>query len=122
MTKIYLRTKLCLLLLLVFSFSAKADIFPFTATYSGANEVPPNASTATGTITGTYNDVTNTIYYTISFSGLGSNSTAAHFHGPAAPGVLANPPFQGHTGFPTGVTSGTYTGSHVFYERSGNMA
>jgi hypothetical protein len=116
MTKIYLKTKSFFIFLIASSLalSSKAAIFPFSATYSGANEVPPNASTATGTIIGTYNDVTNTIYYTISFSGLSSNTTVAHFHGPAALGVLANPPFLDHTGFPIGVASSTYTRSHVF--------
>ena len=104
----------CVLLFVSMSVSQKlrAGLYPFSATYSGANEVPANASTATGTIVGVYNDVTNTIFYTINFSGLGSNVTAAHFHAPAAPGVNA-PVVIGHAGFPTGVTSGTYFKSDV---------
>lgn len=94
-------------------FTAKADLFPFTATYSGANEVPANASTATGTIVGVYNDATNTIYYNIVFSSLSANSSAAHFHAPAAPGVNAAVTL-GHAGFPTGVTSGNYSKIDVF--------
>lgn len=100
-----------LLLLLLFNsfyFTARADLFPFSVTYSGANEVPPNASTATGTIVGIYNDATNRIFYTITFSGLSANTTAAHFHAPAAPGVNAAVTLA-HVGFPAGVTSGTYT-------------
>jgi hypothetical protein len=93
-------------------YSVKATTYPFTATYKGSNEVPANASTATGTITGTYNDSSNTISFTITFSGLGSNATAAHFHGPAFPGTNANVIYA-HTGFPTGVTSGTFTGTQV---------
>lgn len=114
MTKIYLRTKSFFIFLIAagMAFSSKAAIYPFTAIYSGANEFPVNASTATGTIIGTYNDATNTIYYTISFSGFSSNTTAAHFHAPAALGASAGV-VQAHVGFPTGVTSGTYTSSNV---------
>ncbi len=101
-----------ILILFCLPHSVKATTFPFTATYKGSNEVPANASTATGTITGTYNDSTNTITFTITFSGLGSNTVAAHFHGPAFPGTNANVIYP-HTGFPTGVTSGTFSGTQV---------
>lgn len=99
-------------LCLTISLTSRAGLFPFSSTYSGANEVPPNASVATGTITGVYNDVTNTIFYTITFSGTSANVTAAHFHAPGAAGVSA-PVIIGHAGFPTGVTSGTYSKSDV---------
>jgi CHRD domain/Secretion system C-terminal sorting domain len=118
MKKNYIQTPLRsgILLFLFVSCSliqAKAERFPFTATYSGANEVPPNASTATGTISGVYDDATNTIYYNIVFSGLSANTSAAHFHAPAAPGVNAGVTL-GHTGFPTGVTAGNYSKIDVF--------
>ena len=79
---------LFLVTILLFSLPSqiKATSYPFSSTYKGSNEVPANSSTATGTISGTYDDATNTISYTISFSGLGSNTVAAHFHGPAFPG------------------------------------
>lgn len=80
--------------------------FTFSRTYSGANEVPANSSTATGTIGGTYDTVTNILKFRIVFSGLGSNTVAAHFHSPAFPGANAAVAFA-HAGFPTGVTSGT---------------
>lgn len=96
----------------IISLTSRAGLYPFSSTYSGANEVPPNASTATGTIVGVYNDVTNTIFYTINFSGTSANVTAAHFHAPGAAGVSA-PVIIGHAGFPTGVTSGTYSKSDV---------
>lgn len=119
MSKIYSKTKssiffLFFLITLCLSFSAQATIYPFSATYSGAQEVPPNASTATGTIIGTYNDVNNTIYYTINFSGLTTNASAAHFHAPAAPGVAVGV-IHSYPGFPA-ATSGTYTGSHILTE------
>jgi len=99
-------------LLWLLSFKANATNYPISGTYSGSQEVPANSSTATGTITGVYNDFTNTIFYTISFSGLSSNTTVAHFHGPAAAGAGAGVMID-HTGFPTGVTSGTYSASNV---------
>lgn len=102
------RTSLFLLFICIgFIFSAKATIYPISLTYSGTNEVPPNASTATGTFVGTYDDATNTISYTITFSGLSSNTVAAHFHAPAPPGV-AVAPILTHVGFPLGVTAGVY--------------
>jgi hypothetical protein len=95
-----------ILVLFCLPYSAKATVYPFTATYQGSQEVPATGSTATGTITGTYNDSTNTISFSITFSGLGSNATAAHFHGPAFPGISASVTYA-HAGFPTGVTSGS---------------
>ena len=108
------QTRLLLFLFISCSvLTVKAERFPFFATYSGANEVPPNASTATGTIVGVYDDVNNTIYYNIVFSGLSANATAAHFHAPAVPGVNAGVTL-GHAGFPTAVTSGNYSKIDVF--------
>ncbi len=45
---------------------------------TGNAEDPPNNSTATGTFNGTYNEDTNILTYTITFSGL--TPTAMHFH------------------------------------------
>ena len=98
--------------LFFFSLTGWTTIYPFHNTFSGAQEFPPNASTARGTIVGTYNDVTNTISYTILFSGLSAPTTAAHFHGPAALGVSAGVTI-GYAGFPVGVTAGMYSNSHV---------
>lgn len=99
-------------LAMAFSLPVKADLYPFSGTYSGNQEVPANGSLATGTINGVYNDFTNTMFYTITFSGLTANTTAAHFHAPAMPGVNASVIIP-HAGFPTGVTAGTYSKSDV---------
>lgn len=56
---------------------------------SAAQEVPTNASPGTGTGTITVNTDTNILHYDISYSGLTSNETAEHIHGPAARGVNA---------------------------------
>ena len=100
------------LFFLILGYSVKATTYPIHNTFSGAQEVPPNASPGRGTIVGTYNDVTNTISYTIIFSGLVSPTTAAHFHAPAPPGVNA-PVIIGYAGFPVGVPSGMYSNTHV---------
>ena len=91
---------------------AFGDIFTINGILSGLEEVPPNASPGTGTIAGTYDDVTNTLDFDLEFSGLLAGTTAAHFHAPAPPGVNA-PVIIGFAGFPTGVTSGTFANSYV---------
>jgi hypothetical protein len=71
-----------------------------TAQLSGANEVPANASTATGIARfvanpATYNFVSNTLLvsYTLSVDGLTTNVTGAHVHygGPGVNGPVAYP-------------------------------
>ena len=50
----------------------------FKATLTGANEIPPNSSAATGTVLATYNKNTKTLALNVTWSGL--NATAAHVH------------------------------------------
>ncbi|NBB20418.1 CHRD domain-containing protein [Runella sp. CRIBMP] len=50
----------------------------FEATLTGANEVPPVTTSATGRMEGIYNKETKTLTYTITYSGL--TPTAGHFH------------------------------------------
>lgn len=86
---------------------ASAATFVFTGTLSGANEVPANTSTATGTFTATLDDVANSISVAITFSGLAANAAAGHIHCCVAVGTNGSVviPF---TGFPA-TTSGTYS-------------
>jgi hypothetical protein len=62
----------------------------FTATLTGANEVPPNASDATATATLVLNEDTNEFDLTVPYSGI--TATAAHIHkgavGVAGPAVF----------------------------------
>jgi len=58
---------------------------------SGAQETPAVTTSATGTLTGSYNARTNLLTYNITWTGLSGNVSAAHFHGPALVGVAANP-------------------------------
>lgn len=106
---------ICLFVFALINFipkSSSALIYPFNHTLSGIFENPPNASPATGNITGTYDDVTKTISFNLTFSGMTGTTTAAHFHAPA--GLTSNSPVRiGFVGFPTGVTSGSYSNSYV---------
>ena len=54
----------------------------FQATLTAAQEVPSNASTATGSGSVVLSDDQTTITVNLSFSGLITNATAAHIHGP----------------------------------------
>jgi CHRD domain len=71
--------------------SAFAAMESYTATLNGASEVPPNDTKGTGSVTATYDTGTKKFTYTATYSGLTGPATAAHFHGPAAPGVNAPP-------------------------------
>ncbi|MBW8755315.1 MAG: CHRD domain-containing protein [Sphingomonadales bacterium] len=91
---------------------ASATILIYTGTLSGANEVPPNASTATATYTATLDDVLNSIAVTLSFSGLtGGPASAAHIHCCTTPGMNA-PVVIPFGGFPS-ATSGTYSNTFL---------
>ncbi len=61
----------------------------YSVTLEGSQEVPPNASPATGGGFVEFDTTTNTLYYNISYSGLSSSETAAHIHGFSARGVAS---------------------------------
>lgn len=65
----------------------------FVATLNGAQETPPNNSTATGRATLLLSPDEKTARVALVFSGLTSAQTDAHIHGPAIPGVSAPPVF-----------------------------
>lgn len=83
--------------------------YTLSATANGAQEVPAVTTTATGTVTGSYNSSTNALSYTVTWNGLSGPPTLMHFHGPALAGENATPTLN-ITGFPQ-TASGTYTGS-----------
>ena len=99
---------LSIVTLLLFTGKSFATVFTFDISLSGAQEFPSNPSTGLGNLTGTYDDVTNVLSFTVVFTGLVSPATAGHFHAPAASGVNAAV-VKGFVGFPTGVTSGSYS-------------
>jgi len=62
-----------------------------TVPLTGAQQVPPVQTSATGTATLTYDPSTRKLTWSVAFSGLSSAATMAHFHGPAAAGANAKP-------------------------------
>jgi hypothetical protein len=107
---------LCASLLLGAS-SASALSYTITSLMDGLQETPPVITLATGSATGTYDDVTNVLTWSGSFSSLTGTSTNAHFHGPAAIGVgpagvqVGMTAGDGGDTFPLGVTSGSFSGT-----------
>jgi hypothetical protein len=90
------------------AFSAPISYF---AILNGSNENPPTGSPGTGFATVTIDQVVNTMLVNVTFTGLSSGDTAAHIHCCVPPGgntgvATTTPTF---TGFPSGVTSGTYS-------------
>jgi hypothetical protein len=100
-------------ILLGIASAGSATPIVFTATLSGANENPANASLGTGFATVILDQAANTLQVDVTFSGLTGFTTASHIHCcEATPGANLNvmvatttPTFAG---FPLGVTSGTY--------------
>jgi hypothetical protein len=90
--------------------------YDLIASLDGAQETPAEITLGTGTLTGSYDDVTNALSWSGSFANLNSGTTNAHFHGPAAVGVGPAGVQVGMTAstgdvFPIGVTSGAFSGS-----------
>lgn len=80
-------SKLIFFMLLVsLSFNARAAIL-FSANLSGSQEVPAVSSPGTGFGSVLLSDDQSNISVSLNFSGLLAAQTAAHIHGPAAPGV-----------------------------------
>jgi CHRD domain len=68
--------------LIATSSDAFALKIPIQANLSGGGEVPSNNSPAKGVMEGTFDTDTNTLTWTVTYSGLSSPAVAAHFHGP----------------------------------------
>ena len=60
-----------------------------TARLAGTSEVPPVTTPAVGMLTASFDAGTRTLTWTATYTGLSGPATAAHFHGPAAPGTNA---------------------------------
>jgi hypothetical protein len=96
-----------LIAMMALSPQAFALKIPIQASLSGGGEVPSNDSPAKGLMQGTFDTDTNTLDWTVTYSGLTSEPIGAHFHGPvsylgltpeenapiqvATPGSLASP-------------------------------
>lgn len=70
------------------SMSAPSNMVAMSTALRAANELPANASTATGTVDAVLNKDTNLLRWKVSYTGLTGPATAGHFHGPAS--VSAN--------------------------------
>ena len=64
-----------------------SDVVTLGAKLSGANEVPGNASTGSGTLEATLDKKSNVLSWTLNYAGLTGPAKAGHFHGPAALGA-----------------------------------
>jgi len=80
-----------------YSYTVLGNQVSYGASLAGSNEVPSNASTATGTGNVVVSPDGTTITVNFSFSGLSAPATAAHIHGPAGAGTNASVlfPFSG---------------------------
>jgi hypothetical protein len=67
--------------------SQRIDIYE--ATLTGAQEVPPVATSGSGQAEVQYDELTQVIRWKVSYSGLTGPVTGAHIHGPAGPGQNA---------------------------------
>jgi len=109
----YIPPALMLMATLAFQTPASAVPMTFDANLTGAAEIPPNTSTATGFTTVVIDPTAHTLHVDVTFSGLTSVTTASHIHC-----CVASPPLAGNfivatttptfLNFPLGVTSGTY--------------
>jgi|APMI01.1.fsa_nt_gi hypothetical protein len=92
---------------------AQAELVVYSATLSGAAEAPANATPGFGTATLTIDTLAHSMLVDVVFSGLLGNTTASHIHCCTAvadtgtAGVATQLP--NFSGFPLGVTSGTYS-------------
>jgi hypothetical protein len=60
--------------------SSMAAIVNLKADLKASNEVPPNDSKGSGSVTATYDDASKTLSWKGNISGLSGPATAAHFH------------------------------------------
>ena len=68
---------------------AQAETIALRADLKGANEVPPNASPATGQAEAKFDSVTRVLTWTVTYADLSGPALGAHFHGPSEAGKNA---------------------------------
>ena len=109
----YLTASIAALALAMSAGAANAAVLTFEAVMSGPNESPANASPGTGYGTVVIDTVANTMTLNVTFSGLTGTTSASHIHcctavaGASTAGVATTTP--SFSGFPLGVTSGTFS-------------
>jgi CHRD domain len=75
----------------VWSARTQAAALSFKVALTGAQQVPPVQTTATGTADLTYDPTTRMLTWSVTSNGLSGPATMAHFDGPAAEGKNASP-------------------------------
>lgn len=110
LTRRFSAAAVTLLCVIAFSVVTKADTITFTATLSGANEVPnPVTTNATGTATLILDTVTGKATLSVSFTGLSSGLTGSHIHCCAPAGANAGVLVNFGSQLTTGSTSGSFS-------------
>ena len=92
-----------LALSLVSTSRGQVESQPFTATLTGAQEVPSVTTDGTGSATLFFDPTTNALTWSLTFASLTGPATGAHVHGPAAAG--SNADIQVDIGAVSGLTS-----------------
>jgi hypothetical protein len=75
----------------IWTVAANAAPQSFKIALTGAQQVPPVETAATGTADLTYDPATRALTWNLTYSGLSGPATMAHFHGPAAAGKNGPP-------------------------------
>jgi hypothetical protein len=96
-----------------------AEMLAFKADLKGTSEVPPTDSPATGTATVDVDTATKEAKWTVQYSGMTGEATAAHIHGPAAVGENAGPAVDMSGKIESG--SGTLTDAQLADLQAGKM-
>ena len=92
----------------------QAGTVKLKADLKASTEVPPNDSKGNGTLTATYDDVTKTLTWKGTVSGLTGPATAAHFH-------AGDPGKNGGVVIPiTGAEKGTFEGKATLTDAQAN--
>jgi len=81
----------CLTGIMIWAAPSQAAPQSFKVTLTGAQQVPPVQTSATGTADLSYDPATRVVTWSVTYSGLSGPATMAHFHGPAAAGKNGPP-------------------------------
>jgi len=76
----------CVAGIAAFAVAGQAAPLSFKVPLTGAQQVPPVATSGKGTADITYDPATRMLTWSISYEGLAATATMAHFHGPAPEG------------------------------------
>lgn len=91
--------------------------YTLSATLNGAQETPPNSTTGSGTLSGTYDPSSYQVTYTVTWTGITGAPAGMHLHGPALAGQSAAV-VVGITGF-AAATYGSISGTAVITQSQG---